>query len=191
MMRGPHSARTSRMNRTIRSSGGISRDDGVVTASRVATAEGNLMDTRLRPSAPASRLITTLLLLVATAASVRAAEAQCDTCAPVCAPCAEKVCVTHARAGKQSKHCWDVECAEVCIPAVRFPWECRKQTGCDDCCVQGLLPKCGTVRTVRKLKKVKYDCDVCEYEHTIECRGSHCGAIGCDVRTQLPAASPR
>lgn len=98
---------------------------------------------------------------------------------PRCGFLPDKACVTTGRPATEEKSCWEVECTEVCIPAVRFPWECRKGDGCSDC-VSTLLPKCGRVRCVRKLKKGSYECDTCKYEHTIvnccpgDCRNGRC-----------------
>ena len=101
---------------------------------------------------------------------------ECDNCIQKCHSCGEKVCCTYAKPGEETKHCWEVECKEVCIPAVRFPWECwgaKDKTQCvdDGFCLSRWLPiKCGKVKTVRVLKKVEYKCPKCEYEHRIECR---------------------
>jgi hypothetical protein len=68
----------------------------------------------------------------------------CPGCGTVCCPRVER--------GSEKKHCWEVECEEICVPAIRWPWL--------PCCEP---LKCGYTRTVRKLKKVEYECPVCKY----------------------------
>lgn len=54
---------------------------------------------------------------------------------------------------KEKKHCWQVVCENICIPAIRWPWE--------DCCTP---PRCGKVKTIKVLKKIEYECEKCGYE---------------------------
>ena len=96
--------------------------------------------------------------------------------AGICSRCGEKVCVTYASPGKETRQCWDVECVEVCIPPVRFPWQGHDSAGCADC-PSTPLPRCGKVRCVRRLKAVEYECDACEYEHRIVRRCHTCGVL--------------
>lgn len=120
----------------------------------------------------------------------------CDTCTRVCTSCGEKVCCTYAKPDKEEKYCWEVECKEICIPAFRWPWEiwaaknaCIAGGSCDgvncdgancNSCNGACGPiKCGKVIVVRKLKKVTYECDTCQYEHRIECRDPNCGCHSC------------
>lgn len=140
-----------------------------------------------------------ILLLNLSFGLVEAGDVSCDECSSACGTCCEKVCVTHAKPGKESRYCWEVECKEVCIPAVRFPWECCKKNGCDSCCADCRVPKCGRVRCVRKLKLVEYECDVCEYEHEIVCCCNGSGCDGCaaccpshyqPISAKQPAAKP-
>jgi hypothetical protein len=106
----------------------------------------------------------------------------------VCSRCGEKVCVTFVSPAKETKSCWEVECDEVCIPAVRCPWHHCPKAECDSCGTAS-LPGCGEVRGVRKLKQVEYECDTCRYEHRIVCRCPKCGPVphaGCEC---VPLAS--
>ncbi len=88
----------------------------------------------------------------------------CGTCCPSC----HQYCQLTVTPDVEEKNCWEIECEEICIPAVRFPWE--------KCCE----PKCGTVITVKRLKKVTYECPTCKYEWTPVCSscGNCCGAPG-------------
>lgn len=88
----------------------------------------------------------------------------CGTCCPRC----HAYCQLTVTPDKEEKTCWEIECEEICIPAIRFPWE--------KCCE----PKCGTVISVRRLKKVTYECPTCKYEWTPVCAscGSCCGGAG-------------
>lgn len=80
---------------------------------------------------------------------------------PSCHSCGRKVCCPEVKVKKETRHCWEVECKEVCIPAVRFPWMD---------CGQFL---CGRVRKVNVLVEKDYEVDKCEYKWKILCK--HCG----------------
>lgn len=132
-----------------------------------------------------SLLTRTLVLIMAFgagASQVPAGDVGCETRVPltgetVCDMCGDKVCVTYAEPGTVEKHCWQVECEEVCIPAIRWPWRCwGDKDRCDSGeCVAGCAPTaCGRVRVVHRLRKETYECDVCKYEHRIECRCTDC-----------------
>lgn len=102
------------------------------------------------------------LVVVSLVASVAlAGNHHCKTCPQ----CHNKVCVPTPETIKVKKHCWDVECKDICIPHVRWPWE--------DCCAP---PKCGKVRTVKVLKKVEYECEECGYKWNVQTVDCNCGA---------------
>jgi hypothetical protein len=67
-----------------------------------------------------------------------------------CPDCGNAVCVPTIETVKQKKHYWEVECKQICIPHIRWPWQ--------SCCEP---PKCGRVKTVSVLKKVEYECEKC------------------------------
>lgn len=70
-------------------------------------------------------------------------------------------CVLKIEQVDDEQTCYDVECEEVCIPAVHFPWEsCRTR-------------KCGRARVVAKLKKESRDTKTCKYEWVLVC--DRCG----------------
>jgi hypothetical protein len=118
-----------------------------------------------------------------------AVASDCET-APtaVCSRCSEKVCVTFVMPATETKTCWDVECEEVCIPAVRCPWHHCSEGECDNC-GSAQLPGCGEIRGVRKLKQVEYECDTCRYEHRIVCRCPNCGPVPHAEYDCVPLAS--
>ncbi len=90
------------------------------------------------------------------ASSALAGEFGC----PCCQSCGG-ACVLKVEQVEEDETCYDVECEEVCIPAVRFPWEtCR-------------TPKCGRVRVVAKLKEEKTKKTTCKYEWVLTC--TRCG----------------
>lgn len=64
---------------------------------------------------------------------------------------------------KEKKHCWQVECKNICIPAIRWPWA--------DCCQP---PDCGKVKTVKVLKKIEYECEKCGYKWEAPCVRCRC-----------------
>jgi hypothetical protein len=78
---------------------------------------------------------------------------------PFGCPCcgSDGICILKAEPGTEKEKCYDVECEEVCIPPVRFPWEsCR-------------APKCGRVRVVARLKHDEREEPVCKYEWQVVC----------------------
>lgn len=101
-----------------------------------------------------------------------ACDAECDACsapasccrAPQCQTagrcCGGPKCVGKAEMVDVEKHCWKVECEEICIPAVRFPWErggskltlcslfnCKKGCGKSGCCDSGCDGGCAAAPT--------------------------------------------
>ena len=89
-----------------------------------------------------------------------------------CFCCAQKVCQLTVTPATETTDCFEVECEDVCIPPVMFPWECHPK-------------KCGRVRTVRVLTTEERERRICEYKWDVvvicpRCRdGLH--AAGCDV----------
>jgi len=73
---------------------------------------------------------------------------------PCCCFCQEGRCHVSVEQKEVDVKCFDVECEAICIPPLRFPWEC------------GPLKKCGKVRIVKKLTTDKKKKCVCEYDWT-------------------------
>ncbi|WP_417748521.1 hypothetical protein [Rosistilla oblonga] len=95
--------------------------------------------------------------------TARAANCQCGLCADDCACCTLKVDKVD-----EKKTAWEVECKQVCIPKVVFPWQKR----CNPCANNGAC-----VRTVRVLKKKEYKCPKLEFTWTPKMIGG-CGCCG-------------
>ncbi len=99
-----------------------------------------------------------LALLAAALAISPATEAVAgNTPTARCHVCGQKVCYPETKVEKETRHCWEVERKEICIPAIRFPWmKC------------GPL-HCGRVRTVNVLVAKDYESEKCVYEWKILC----------------------
>lgn len=93
-----------------------------------------------------------VLLISANLHSAIAGEFGC----PACRGCGG-ACVLKATPVVEEQPCYDVECKDVCIPAVRFPWDsCR-------------TPKCGRLRVVSRLKIDSRETRSCQYEWVPVC----------------------
>lgn len=127
------------------------------------------------------KTIYALLTIVAFLTVTKAATAGDGCCCP---DCGEKVCSFKWEEKDVKKHCYCVECKDICIPKFRWPWECCSE------------PKCGRVKTVNVLKKINYKCKACGYKWEVysvnksckcgcgngNCNGS-CGQDGCGCKT--------
>ena len=119
----------------------------------------------------------------------------CCTEKPVCPQCH---CEVTKEEGKVKKHCYEVECKQICIPKVRIPWHLLGQafsngSKCDtgDCDAGDCSQKpCGEVRTIRVLKKKEYECKVCKCKWTAVCNEGGCDAGSADVDEGGDAALP-
>ena len=93
---------------------------------------------------------------------------------PTCQSCGG-ACVLKAEVVTEDETCYDVECKDVCIPAIRFPWDsCRE-------------PKCGRVRRVATLKTDSRETKACKYEWVILC--PRCGRAEADGESK-PTVPP-
>jgi hypothetical protein len=119
----------------------------------------------------------------------------------------------------EEKECFEIECEQICVPRVVFPWQkrraqrngsaCGSCTSSCDACAKSRDSSgngCGAcscvnngarVKTVKKLKKKSYKCPTCEYEWELAC-GAGCGEgccaddccdSGCDA-TPVGAGEP-
>ncbi|MEO9590744.1 hypothetical protein [Rhodopirellula bahusiensis] len=91
---------------------------------------------------------------------------------PACCFCQAGRCVVEVEKEEVDVKCFDVECEAICIPPLRFPWEC------------GPLKKCGKVRTIKKLVIDKKTKTVCVYDWSAitccpDCRSRARGIFGC------------
>ncbi len=83
---------------------------------------------------------------------------------PCCNFCGEARCRVTVEKKETANSVFDVECKAVCIPPLRFPWEC------------GPICKLGKVRYVHKLVTVDEKKTICEYNWKViyccpRCRG--------------------
>lgn len=126
------------------------------------------------------RTLHALTIVAALASAVAVSHgvaSDCDTSpAAVCSRCGEKVCVTFVSPAAHTESCYEVECDEVCVPAMRFPWHRGKKAECGDC-VSDARPGCGKVRGVGKLKEVVSKCDTCRSGQRVVCCCPKCGPI--------------
>lgn len=75
-----------------------------------------------------------------------------------CPHCNHWPCAPTPTTTKVSKHYWEIETKQICIPHITWPWA--------PCCQP---PKCGRVRVVRSPKKVPYECEKCGYKWEVNC----------------------
>lgn len=126
------------------------------------------------------KLLAALAMVLATAGWGVA-----DHCGPRgCPECGCKTCVPTPETKKVKKHCWEVDCKDVCIPKFKWPWE--------PCCSE---PRCGRVRSVKVLIKKEYECEECGYKWTVQCVDDCGPAIGkgdgpVQHGASLPSRSP-
>ena len=86
-------------------------------------------------------------------------------CPPLhCSSCG-KTCQPEVKETESTHDCYSEACKDICIPAIRFPWQ--------DCCAP---LKCGKVRSVKVLKKYEYKCPDCEVKWNVV--DSDCGRAG-------------
>ena len=83
-----------------------------------------------------------------------------------CCPANGKTCSPEVKETETTHNCYADKCKDVCIPAVRFPWE--------DCCDP---LRCGKVRSVKVLTKWEYKCPDSEVKWNVV--NSGCGPYGC------------
>lgn len=109
-----------------------------------------------------------------------AAEAQCTSC---CSVCEQKVCHLEVDRQEIDVDCFEVECEDVCIPPVRFWWEC------------GPIKRCGKVRTVNKLVTRSRTEIECSYDWSVVtiCRACYrkIYRLRCQQLGLAPQATPK
>ncbi|HEX6987421.1 MAG TPA: hypothetical protein VF170_18730 [Planctomycetaceae bacterium] len=107
------------------------------------------------------RHFLTLFAAALTTATAAAADWPSQFGCPHCR--CGRACVLKVEQVDAEEDCYEVECEEVCIPAVTFPWEsCR-------------TPKCGRSRVVARLTEESRPTKECEYEWVLAC--PKCGRI--------------
>lgn len=101
---------------------------------------------------------------------------------PSCFCCAQKRCQLTVSTATEEVDCFEVECNDVCIPPVTFPWECRPR-------------KCGRIRSVNVLTTETRERQVCEYNWDVivicpRCRDA-LQASGCELAPGMQVMSER
>ena len=77
---------------------------------------------------------------------------------PCCCFCEEGRCQVKVEREEVETKEFTCECETICIPPIRFPWQC------------GPLKNCGKIRTIKKLGTVKGKKSICVYDWTaIQC----------------------
>ena len=117
------------------------------------------------------------------AIALLAAVAQTASAGNCCPDCGTKVCTFKWVQKTVKKKVYKVECKDICIPAIRLPW----QMCCD--------PKCGKVRTVKVLKTLEVKCTKCGCEWSVQtvagcgakASAKACGCNDCAARLRAEA----
>ncbi|TWT93573.1 hypothetical protein [Neorhodopirellula pilleata] len=122
---------------------------------------------QLIPIAPAIGMLVGLMIATVTASAA----------GPCCLFCQKGRCNVDVDVEEVEIKGFDVECEAICIPPLRYPWEC------------GPLKKCGKIRCVKKLVSDKRTAKICTYDWEAvvccpECRSKlhQCGS-SCDNGT--------
>ncbi|MFG0286650.1 MAG: hypothetical protein ACF8CQ_00655 [Rhodopirellula sp. JB044] len=109
------------------------------------------------------------------AAAVMSLASTASAVGPCCCFCQEGRCQVTVEKEEVETKKWVCKQEAICIPPLRFPWEC------------GPLKKCGKVRCVKKLDTIKCKKTECVYDWTaIHCCPDCCSKIrgccgnGCD-----------
>lgn len=141
------------------------------------------------------------------ASACHACKKRCVTC-PKCNSC----CEFKAEATKETKHCYKIECEEICVPRIVFPWQNRhlkggkttqSSCGCSGCSNRscsgcsscgGSCSYCKSVRhngarviTVRRFKKHEYECPTCKYSWSVK-QPSNCSGSSWCAGSSVPPA---
>lgn len=102
------------------------------------------------------RYLLALAFVAGTVGAVKA-EPKYNYCDDECVDCSNYTCKTTAKCVPNKKECFEVECKQICVPAIRFPW----QKACDPV-------GCGFVVNHKVLKKSEKECgQKMEYKHEV------------------------
>jgi hypothetical protein len=151
--------------------------------------------------------IAAAFLVASSAASSALAIERCGGSRD-CGSCGESDCQVVCEMKTVKKSCWVIECEQICPTLPACPrlscdffnfcgkkcsdGSCGEDAGCGNDCGKGcgskklVPPKCGKSRTIKKLVKKEYTCEVPVYKCT------SCGACGpCgDGEEAAPPATP-
>ena len=151
--------------------------------------------------------IAAALLVANSAVNLLLAAEHCGV-VPSCSSCGKSDCQVVCETKTVKKSYWVVECEQFCPTLPSCPkWSCGslsfcgskkscgscdEEAGCGDCgkgCKSRPLvpPKCAKSRTIKKLVKKEYTCEVPVYK-CVTCAG--CGPDGCGGEEEAPPAVP-
>ena len=115
---------------------------------------------------PLARIVSSILLftlLTGTTMATCASQEGCQAC-PADGCCGTRdICSCRRTTEEVKKQCWKVSCKKICIPPIRFPWQC------------GGLAGCGKVRTVRVLEQEASKETEHGYQWTVRTVRTGCG----------------
>ena len=94
--------------------------------------------------------------------------------APCCSTCGQEVCVGKSEIEEIELPTFDCETESVCIPAVRFPWQCGP-------------PKCGWVRKVAVMTESKMKMEKCVWSWSVKDLCEECQQ---PLPVEIPSAEP-
>lgn len=137
---------------------------------------GSISMTSGSPSVPrrsaGPRVLQLLLLSMATLSMAGSSFGGEHWTTQKCHYCKHKTCKLKVETETEKVACFEVECKEICIPPITFPWQCRPTS-------------CGKVRTVHVLKPETQEKQVCKYSWEIVTICPSCSsslkAAGCDI----------
>lgn len=93
------------------------------------------------------RLLSAVFILLVLGSTVEA-QPQYNPHTKQCEDCIEYQCHTTVKCEPKKKECWEIECKQICIPAITWPWQ--------SCCT----PRCGRVINIKVPKTKEYECGV-------------------------------
>jgi len=115
------------------------------------------------------------MILGGNTVSAREHQGGCQPCSTTCCCDTQDVCICQRTTEKVKKPCWKVTCKKICIPPIRFPWQCGRLSGC------------GKVRTVRVLEKEESKETQRGYQWTVRTVRTGCGSCRLDRGEFFPA----
>ncbi len=153
-------------------------------------------------------LATLTMCAALAAANDRGATASCgalDRCADCgCrAACQPRVCQIVCGTQKIKKHCWCIEYEGFCplLPRLGDGGGCRDcaegcgNTACGGQCGEGctrdVTPQCGRPKTVQRLVKKEYECEVPQYKCVVKYLCDDCGGKAAPGSPAAPAPAPK
>lgn len=126
-------------------------------------------------------ILLTFAVLAAGATTTRAADADVrySCCDNKCHSCGKSMCKLQVECVPNEKECYEIECKQICVPSIRFPWM--------KCCGS----RCGRVINVKVPKPKTYECGRKKvYTWKVE-KCPNCGACQPAPQDTPPPPPPR